>query len=100
MPMLMRERAPAPHEVVDFADGKDAALARPSTSSFALRSMCGPRNRTSRAYTSTPVKMLAMTPTMSVTAKPLIGPVPNCASTMPEMIVVTWPSRMALKALA
>ena len=39
-------------------------------------------------------------PTMSVTAKPLTGPVPYCARMRPEMRTVTWPSMIDGKALS
>ena len=39
-------------------------------------------------------------PTSSVTAKPLIGPVPYENSTTPAMAVVMLPSMIAVKALS
>ena len=43
---------------------------------------------------STAVNMLAINPMMSVTANPLIGPVPYWSSKRPPMNVVTWPSKI------
>ena len=42
----------------------------------------------------TPVKSEVTMPIISVTAKPLMGPVPNWKSTTPAMSVVTWPSKI------
>ncbi len=61
-----------------------------------------PRTQKSKArrVQTTEVKRLTTMPTSSVTAKPLIGPVPYCARMSPEMKVVMWPSMIADSALS
>jgi hypothetical protein len=46
------------------------------------------------------VNRLTTIPTSSVTAKPLMGPVPYCARISPEMNVVMCPSMMAERTLS
>ena len=49
--------------------------------------------------TNIAVNMLAIKPTVSVTAKPLIGPVPNLNNKIAAIIVVTFESNIAENAL-
>ena len=61
----------------------------------------GPRSaRSARGCTGSRVNSEVKMPSTSVTAKPLIGPVPNANSTMPAISVVTFESAIAENALS
>src|SRR5690606_1348359 len=93
---------PDRHEVVDLTGLEDfhdcASPSQPTSSVLTLRPRTH-QSKTSRV-TKTPVKRFATRPTISVTAKPLMGPVPYWRRIKPAMSVVTLPSKMALNALS
>ena len=94
---------PVLHEVdVRIAKQLHGMLLRVDPARRQIESLCTRRRESTRSnnqrLTKTAVKMEAMRPMVSVTANPLIGPVPNWNRKSAEIRVVTWVSMIEVNA--